>query len=249
MEWVNLGHATAAEIKAEIENKPLFSEIFEKQSHPCGSCSDGKENCTCTQECPDGFRPVNAMYAYAECLQVKPGKEKAASRLESRRYCGYMGGTTEFRKMEGFSFDADSNKAYLGVSSATRGMADGYSQKTNRNTYDVGGPNHIQIQEENICGCVFEMPVDSSNMRFTSMKSLVCGQEIEEDANGNTCHLDSIAYPDNLAVVHGHNGLLIGEDGRGHENDDEDDEDDGEAEEETEEMKMLKQMGLPTGFT
>ena len=37
----------------------------------------------------------------AECLRLKPGMEQIASRLETRRFLAYLGGTTEFTKWEG----------------------------------------------------------------------------------------------------------------------------------------------------
>lgn len=219
--WVDLGHATEADIQREVNGDPTFSSIFERVAHPCAVCKAGKDNCpVCNQACPAGFTAVNAMWAQAECLKVKTGKEKLASRLESRRYCGMMGGTTETRKMEGFSYDdpagGGSGKAYIAMSEVTRGMADGYSVDKNRNTYDVGGPNHIKVTTENKCGCVYELTLDG-NSQITGMTSLVCGTPVSGDAD-NTCDVNGLGYPDNVAVVHGHNGLLIGEDGGGHEN-------------------------------
>jgi hypothetical protein len=45
-------------------------------------------------------RSVNSYPAGQECLRLIEGMELAASRLECRRYGGYVGATTEFSKME-----------------------------------------------------------------------------------------------------------------------------------------------------
>ena len=83
--WVNLGHATNSEIRAYLDpdgdistrDGLNFSDIFETAEGTDGTC-------------PSGFTSVNTS-AYHECLKIKTGMEKAASRLETRRYAAMMG--------------------------------------------------------------------------------------------------------------------------------------------------------------
>jgi hypothetical protein len=50
----------------------------------------------------------------------------------------------------------------------------------------------------------------------TTMSALVCGTPMSADGDGNTCDLDGIASPDNVASIPEYNQLLIGEDTSGH---------------------------------
>ena len=47
---------------------------------------------------------------------MKPGKEKAAAFLETRRYAAMLGATTEFNKMEGVTLNAKDSKVYIAMS-------------------------------------------------------------------------------------------------------------------------------------
>lgn len=49
---------------------------------------------------------------------------KAASRLETRRYAALQGATTEWSKMEGFSYSALRRRAYVAMSENREGMED-----------------------------------------------------------------------------------------------------------------------------
>lgn len=73
--------------------------------------------------CPTGFTSVNTDRAH-ECLKLKNGMRKAASRLETRRYAALQGATTEWSKMEGFSYSALRRRAYVAMSENREGMED-----------------------------------------------------------------------------------------------------------------------------
>ncbi|MCP5420051.1 MAG: DUF839 domain-containing protein [Gammaproteobacteria bacterium] len=205
IEWVDLGHAASAEIRAAIEKKLSFSDLFETAK----IAADGK--------CPEGFRPSNAE-ARAECLKIKPGMDVVASRFETRRYASMMGATTEFRKMEGISFDPATKTMFLSMSEVEKGMED----KAKDNKYDLGGSNDIRVKA-NACGAVYKLTLDS-NYAATDMTGLVAGipHEYEKDSKyaGNTCDMDGLANPDNITFIPGYDTLIIGEDtGTGHQND------------------------------
>jgi secreted PhoX family phosphatase len=202
VEWVDLGHAYDADIQAAIESGIGFSDIFETAD----IADDGS--------CPAGFLSSNAE-ARAECLKVKGGMEAVASRLETRRYASMMGATTEFRKMEGITYNPEKHVAYLAMSEVAKGMKAGGKQ-------DKGGRDDIRVAK-NKCGAVYELTLDDA-FRATAMNSLVEGRPTKyADGTveaGNTCDVNGIANPDNLTFIPGYNTLIIGEDtGSGHQND------------------------------
>ncbi|MCP5325853.1 MAG: DUF839 domain-containing protein, partial [Oceanospirillaceae bacterium] len=104
--WVNLGHATDSEVSEYIHaSSPLkFTDIFETDTPDANHL------------CAEGFSSVNAGGVGQECLKIKSGMEKAASRLETRRYAGIKGATTEFRKEEGLTYDSKRHRLYVGMS-------------------------------------------------------------------------------------------------------------------------------------
>lgn len=202
LEWVDLGHATDAELAAVIAAKPKFSDIFE--------AADLGEGGTCGE----GFAPSNAE-GVMQCLKVKPGMEVAASRLETRRTASMLGATTEFRKMEGITFNPEKGVMYLAMSEVAKAMTAGDKK-------DLPGRDAIQL-EKNGCGTVYELALDA-NYSATSMTALISGKPTEYAADapeaGNTCAINGISNPDNITYLTGYNTLIIGEDtGEGHQND------------------------------
>ena len=150
--------------------------------------------------------------------------ETAASRLETGRYAAYRGATTEFRKLEGTTFDPDTGRLYLAVSFVGRGMLD------NDKKYDKGGANDLRMAK-NRCGAVYALdaasgrndsagaPIDS-DYAFDKMYSLVSGKPRSYDDRAraaNVCDIDRIANPDNLTYLPGSGVLIIAEDTSRHE--------------------------------
>ncbi len=195
--WIDLGHATDAEIRALVAAKPVFSDMFETV--------DPAEDGTCAE----GFTSINATPGL-ECVKLLEGMELAASRLETRRYAALMGATTELRKEEGITYDEVNKKLYLAMSAVEHGMEDHAKSGEANDKYDIGGSNDINVGH-NYCGAVYQLNVDDS-LLATDMMSIVEGQPIDEDADGNKCHLDKISNPDNLTMLPGTDILMIGED-------------------------------------
>lgn len=203
IEWVDLGHADDATVNAAIDTGTKFSDIFETADFT----ADGK--------CPEGFLASNAE-GRAECLKVKPGMEMVASRLETTRYAAMLGASTEFRKMEGNTYNPDKNVLYVAMTEIGKGMTDADEKA------DKGGLNAIRLPK-NPCGAVYEMALDAS-FTGTAMKAVVVGKPAEYAADGpnagNTCDIDGIASPDNITYIPGFDTLIIGEDTEtGHQND------------------------------
>jgi secreted PhoX family phosphatase len=218
IEWISLGHAAQSEIRTAAKTTK-FSDIFQTAEPN----TDGS--------CPAGYTSINAYNgdgAAHECLKLKPGMAKIASRLETRRYAAMLGATVEFRKEEGVTYDPDGKVLYVAMSEVTRGMENYQKNCKESDKYDKGGPNHIKLPC-NECGCVYGMDVAKdtaigSDYVAHNMYAVVCGiaKEYEETSPyaNNTCDVDNIANPDNLTFIRGYKTLIIGEDtGSGHQND------------------------------
>ncbi len=216
--WIELGHATDAEIKTIVSAEPKFSDIFNVETPDA-----------VTFQCPTaGFKAINTAVGL-ECLQVIPGKEKAAAFLETRRYAAMLGATTEFRKEEGITFDAEHGTLYVAMSQVTKGMEDNSSS-------DNGGNNDIKLTK-NSCGAVYALDVlsaqevayDSKQKAINSayvvenMYGVVSGSSTTYPAGSPyeayTCSVNGIANPDNVTFLNGKNTLIIGEDTGDHPND------------------------------
>ncbi|WP_051256636.1 PhoX family protein [Cystobacter fuscus] len=234
--WLPLGpSATNAQVKALIDGGIHFSDIFEVETQAAdGTCPSASQ----------GFRAVNTETG-RECLRLKPDQEVAASRLESRRYAAYVGGTTEFRKTEGLAYNPATHRLYVAFSEVNNGMTHSHASR------DLGGPNHVQLAQ-NDCGAVYELvvspnsevgsdyvaesasalvegawlkapgasPYPSNSPYHAPDFTLPDGNGVAKPATGNVCGINGIANPDNLSFVNGYDTLLIGEDAtEGHQND------------------------------
>ena len=209
IKWVNLGHSTDEYIKAGLDLKLKFEDIFEV-----------------SKEKKEGFTSVNTTMG-EEYLKVKPNMQQFASRMEARRYAATLGATTEFRKMEGITYNSNNNILYISMSSIEKGMEDG----AKKGKYDNGGNNDIRLAK-NKCGAVYGLNLASfstqsatdgskinSKYVANSMYELVAGVPTKGD-DANTCSVEGLANPDNITYINNTNTLIIGEDtGSGHQND------------------------------
>ena len=204
--WIDLGHASYDEIKAHLNARIGFGDLFEVAD-------------PVADQCPEGFSSTNAGHEapFHECLRLKPGMAQAASRLETRRYAALQGATTEWRKMEGITFDPDGKRLFLAISEVAAGMKDNPT-----GLHDIGGLNDIRLPE-NTCGTVYTLAVGrnerlGSDYVAKTMSGELQGIPVVGDAN-NACHLDGIANPDNLTFIPGYATMLIAEDSTsGHQN-------------------------------
>ncbi len=193
IEWIEMPTPTHDEAAAAIKTT-TFQDLFD--SERCNA--DGTCNTT-------GFKSINAGFRTGypsngcECLKVKTEKEKLAAAFEKKRYAAYLGCTLELSRWEGITYDPDSKKAYAALSSVGFGMKDGDV------VYDKGGPNHLKMTA-NSCGCVMEMDIDA-DMKATKARMLVCGKASTQSPIPavvwfrDSCDVNSIANPDNVAVI------------------------------------------------
>lgn len=201
--WIKLGHATDKEIEKIIESGVKFSDIFEVADKPT-----------------KGFTAVKT-YANknVEYLKVKPGMEKAAAFLETRRYGAMLGATSEFNKMEGLAINASDKKLYMAIADQSGGMLE--------NKDDV--KDDIKLPKIK-SGVTYEAPLAgnqrdtkknkiNSDYVATSLNGLMIGEDYKEaDAYGNTANPEKIANPDNLSYSEAMKTLFIGEDSGHHTN-------------------------------
>lgn len=207
--WISLGPATDDEIRtlATSHGTVHFDDLL-RTSEPVDTEATG---------CTEGFTAVNTA-AGAECIAVRPGSDETLlSRLETRRYAAMKGATTEFRKMEGLTWDPDHRVIYAGVAEINKGMLPSNPQ------WDRNGPDHIGV-DENRCGGIYALPVgagqsDTNGQAIdspyvaTSMRGFVLGRP-----EGFGCALGVPANPDNVSYLPGSGLLFVAEDSPHHTN-------------------------------
>ncbi|WP_448207565.1 PhoX family protein [Azospirillum sp. sgz302134] len=221
LQWIKLGHATDAEVKAIIDTGVGFSDIWEVAPADAVKAEPAKFA---------GFKPV---FAYPgtgskpalEYFRLKPGMEKAAAFLETRRYAAWLGATTEFTKMEGQAHNNADKKLYTVISYVRDGMIDG-----------KGGPrpqDDIRLTgdaQDLTCGAIYESDLKSgqkdtagepiaSDWVAAGMRALVYGAKQPADAKTgklDKCDTEKVANPDNVRYSEAMRTLFIGEDSGNH---------------------------------
>ncbi len=192
--WIDLGHATDAEVRAALDSAtPMrFDALFTRTDLP-------KDNV-----CPGESLRVENNGA-PECLAVKPGMAALASRLETRRYAELLGATVELSKEEGLAYDTAHNMLYVAVTALKKGMV----------ATEGARVDDLQLTP-NRCGAVLRLELDA-NYAGTALHPLVMGVESVE-AGVPTC--EGMSNPDNIAMLEAADArlggpagqLLIGED-------------------------------------
>lgn len=204
--WIRLGHGSNAEISA-LANRLTFNDIFNATAPTEG-------------QCPGGYHRVRAGSSSDECLALKPGMEKAAAFLETRRYTALLGGTTEWTKMEGIANNAKDKKLYIAMSRIETSMRSDPTEPA----------NHIRLPE-NKAGATYTLDLkggirDSQGNAIDSewvavnmyVEPKLLGKPMAADANGNTADVNTIANTDNVFFSEKMRTLFIGEDSGMHVN-------------------------------
>lgn len=209
LDWVKLGHATDAEIKALIDKGVTFDDVFESTTEAASADYQAK-----------GFRKIRAGHSGDEILRVKPGMEQAAAFLEPRRYAAWLGATTEFNKMEGADVDPQKKNLYLAMSYVEKGMQ-----------AEAGAPADDVKVAKLTAGATYEIALGGGRVDQTGAKidsdwvgatmmvpAALLGEDIKADALGNTANPDKIANPDNVFFSPKMRTLFVGEDSGTHQN-------------------------------
>jgi hypothetical protein len=192
--WVRLGHGSDAAIRKMVDGGIKFSDIFAVSN---------------TDPADPSYTKVQT-YMGTEWLKLKPGMEKAAAFLETRRYAALLGATTEFNKMEGVTHNAEDKKAYIVLSRVEGGMSDSKGDiqvKANKGgaVYELALKGMVRDSEGKL--------INSSHVA-TNMVSIpeLLGSYNAAATDGNYCPQDKVCDGDNLKYSAGMRTLFIGED-------------------------------------
>jgi secreted PhoX family phosphatase len=186
--WIELGHASDDQIRELIDSGVTFADIFDEDVPGCTVISNRD--------------------ASSECLKVRENMDTAAAFLETSRYAGILGGTTEFEKMEGITLDPETNTMYLAMSRVRTAMTDGFG--------DVSVPY-------NYCGSVYGLDLNNDYVAYnmygvvngiprTYNRGALADNPYDAPYEQNSCDLNGISEPDNVTFIAGYNTLIIGED-------------------------------------
>jgi hypothetical protein len=202
--WINLGHATSAEIEA-LANRLKPSDIMSvSKTDPADT--------SFTKIYVDGV---------ANWVKLVPGMEKAAAFLETHRYANLKNASMGFTKLEGTTVNAKDKVAYSALqniqSSMVRGNA-AWRESTN-----------ITVEKQVVAGGVFAHNLaggqkDTAGTAIASewvpvqTRAFLMGEDIAADALGNLANPNKIANPDNLKFSEKLRTLFIGEDSGSHVN-------------------------------
>jgi len=208
--WISLGRTTDSQIDSFIRRGIKFADMFDTVAVSNNACASG-------------YTPTYANNIY-ECLKLKTTNNlnmtadeitTAASRLEALRYGAMLGGTAEFRKFEGVTFDPKRNKLYIAISAIGSGMS---------GSPTLQGVADDILVKSNSCGGVYQLDVDS-NYVTKNMKALVLGipktytdrpiqtsQTNSATVTQQICDDAGIALPDNVTMGPTDDILMIGED-------------------------------------
>ncbi len=225
LKWIKLGHASDTEIEAMVNSGIAFADIFETVSATVYAANPAAYA---------GFHPV---YVYTGTdgtnsnklyyLKVKPGMEKAAAFLETRRYAGYMGATAEFTKMEGETSNNADKKLYIAMSYVEKAMLAGANADRPRDDIRLNGD-----AKDLTCGIVYESNLKGgqkdtdgnmihSHWVATDMAGLILGAKKpvgQPYGKYDSCDTDKMANPDNVKYSEALRTLFIGEDSGNHMN-------------------------------
>lgn len=211
LQWIRLGHAEDGEIKALVDKGIAFADIFDTADAPMA-----------------GFTPV---YVYPgtggkpmlEYLKLKPGMDKAAAFLESRRAAALAGATTEFTKMEGVTHDGPGRRLFMAMSYVEGAMVDGKNGERPADHIRLSGDDKVLS-----CGIIYASALKTgqydsdghiipSDWVAADMKAMVMGGKPGPSSNKyDKCDTDKVANPDNIKFSPAMRTLFIGEDSGNH---------------------------------
>eukprot|EP01025_Chloroclados_australasicus_P026882 TRINITY_DN2669_c0_g2_i2.p1 TRINITY_DN2669_c0_g2~~TRINITY_DN2669_c0_g2_i2.p1 ORF type:complete len:950 (+),score=137.83 TRINITY_DN2669_c0_g2_i2:247-2850(+) len=197
MQWIQLGCNTNDELEDIARSGIMFSDMF-VSAEPTDDAT-----------CPAGFVVTNVGHDNRlECLRLRPGQTDVAAFLETRRTLAVMGGTTEFSKWEGLTYDPKRNRIYIGASEIRYGMEDFMKKGETNDKYDIGGPNDVRLAY-NPCGCVYAADLDD-DYNAINLYPLICGT-MTGSGDDIGCEENNISGPDNVVMM-GQDAILISED-------------------------------------
>jgi uncharacterized protein len=205
LSWINLGHATSAEIEAmagSVKPADIMTVVTTDPADP-----------TFTKMFVDGK---------ANWARLKPGMEKAAAFLETHRYANLAGASMGFTKLEGTTVNIKDKIAYSALQNIQGSMV--------RNNAAWSAAGNVTVEKAVAAGGVLAHSLaggqkDTAGGAMHSewvpslTRTLLLGEDLAAaDAIGNLANPDNIANPDNLKFSEKMRTLFIGEDSGTHVN-------------------------------
>ena len=198
LQWIKLGAATDAEIKA-LANTLVLADIMDVKT----------------------VNPSDASYTLIfaagkkEWVKLVAGMEKAAAFLETRRYAALVGATAAFTKLEGVTSNAKDKYVYAALQNVQGSMISGNSVN------NATGP--VKLAATLSAGAVVALKlggavVDASgapiNSEYvaTNLGTLVTGKDISANTLGDTADPTIFANPDNVKYSPLFRSIFVGED-------------------------------------
>eukprot|EP00897_Mesotaenium_endlicherianum_P010472 jgi/Mesen1/9453/ME000627S08838 len=213
IQWIELngGHAVHENLIRDAIHYPTYNESLIKFDDLFETEPVVFDNTTGNPLAPSaGFRLVRTLGTRLEALKLKDGMRAYASRMETQRMVGYVGGALEFTKVEGLTHDIHRNELYMASTSQRKAMLDGSSS-------DLGGPNEVRVPH-NEPGAVYKFKLGYNAEIGSYYVPLSLEAEVEafgyNETLGevNNTPQDSIASPDNVSYMNKYRTLLISED-------------------------------------
>jgi len=203
--WINLGHATSAEIEA-MANTLKPTDIMSVLTADPGDATYSKI----------------FVSGVANWVKVKPGMEKAAAFLETHRYAYLAGGSMGFSKMEGTTVNVRDKIAYSALQNIQDSMV-----TTGKGWNAASG---IALDKALIAGGIMAHTLTGNQKDLAGaamnsdwvpvqMKALLMGEDLATaDTLGNLANPEKVSNPDNLKFSEKMRTLFIGEDSGTHVN-------------------------------
>jgi len=204
LSWINLGHATSAEIEA-LANTLTAADIMDVKTADPADASYTKIN-------------FNGTFNW---IRVKPGMNKAATFLETHRYAALAGASMGFTKLEGTTVNIKDKVLYSAMSRIEKSMVRGNAAST-----DVAVDKTISagaVYALNMKGGQLDRSGGAINSEWVPVDmaapAALVGEDLSTaDALGNAANPERIANPDNLKFSEKLRTLFIGEDSGMHVN-------------------------------
>jgi secreted PhoX family phosphatase len=202
VQWIKLGHATHAEIKALVDGGIKPTDIMDSTKTDPADASYTKIT----------LQKTNAW------VRVKAGQEKAAAFLETHRYAALKGASMSFTKNEGTTVNIKDKIAYSAYANIQDSMVEGGSGYVAANNVKFKKLVAGGVMQHKLAGGQKDdtgAAIDSEWV-ITESSLLIAGVDIAADGLGNTADPAKIASPDNLKFSEKLRTLFIGEDSGNH---------------------------------
>jgi len=202
LQWIKLGHANHAEIKAMVDGGIKGTDIMDS---------------TLTDPADASYKKI-VLNKKTAWVRVKAGQEKAAAFLETHRYAAMKGGSMAFTKNEGTTVNAKDKMAYSAYANIQDSMVEGGSGYVAAHNVKFKKLVAGGVMQHKLAGGQKDDTGAAIDSEWVPSESslLIAGLDIAGDALGNTADPAKIASPDNLKFSEKLRTLFIGEDSGNH---------------------------------